>query len=92
MELLQLVVTEGIYFLDGYCFSLFEVDSQIDTWSVWRYCRLLPFFEHIQQVVIFLRDWVPYVLFFVVFLVFYRQLGANVDSFQLNFVVDFILS
>ena len=42
--------------------------------------------------VIFLRDRVPYVLVFAVFLVFYRQLGANVDRFQLNFVVDFIPS
>ena len=40
--------------------------------------------------VILLRDRVPYVLVFVVFLVFYRQLGANIDSFQLKFVVDFI--
>jgi len=60
--------------------------------SVWRYCRFLSFFEHIQQVVIFLMDRVPYVLVFVVFLVLYRQLDANVDSFQLNFVVDFITS
>jgi len=92
MELRQLVVTEGLYFLDEYCFSIFEVDSQVITWSVWRYCRLLPFFEHIQQVVIFLRDRVPYLLVLVLFLVCYRQLGANVDSFQLDLVVDFIPS
>jgi len=59
---------------------------------MWQYCRFLSFFEHIQQVVIFLSDRVPYVLVFVVFLVLYRQLGANVDSFQPNFVVDFIPS
>jgi len=92
MKLLQVIVTEGIYFLDGYRFSLFEVDAEIDTWSVWWYRRLFPFFEDIQQVVIFLRDRFPYVLVFVVFLVFYGQLGANFASFQLNFVVDFIPS
>jgi len=81
MEFLQLVVTEGVYFFYGYRFSFFQVDSWIDAWSVWPYIRFFPFFEHIQQVVVFLRDRVSYVLVFVVLLVFYRQLCANVDSF-----------
>jgi len=51
-----------------------------------------PFFEYIQQVVIFVSDSVSNVLVFVVLLVFYRQFCANVDSFQVNFLFDFILS
>jgi len=40
---------------------------------------------------VFPRDSVSHVLVFDVLFVFYRQFGANVDSFQLNFVFDFIL-
>jgi len=40
---------------------------------------------------IFSRDHVPDVQVFIVLFVFYRQLGTDVNSFWLNFVVDFIL-
>ena len=41
---------------------------------------------------IFLWNRVPDVLVLLVLFVFYRQFRANVDSFQLNFVFDFIPS
>jgi len=85
-----LVVTQGVYLLVGYRLSFFQIDSQIDARSVGRYCRFLSLFKYIQQVVIFSRDRVSHVLVIVVLFVFYRQFGANVDSFQLNFVFDFI--
>jgi len=52
----------------------------------------LYFLEGIQEVVIFSSYRVSYVMVFVVLFVFYRQFGANVDSFQLNFVFNFIPS
>jgi len=81
MELFLLVVTGGVYPFDGHRSSLFQVDSQVDAWPVRWYRRLSSFFKDIQQGVIFSGDPVSYVLVFVVFLVFYRQFGANVDSF-----------
>jgi len=92
MELFQLVVTESVYLLDGYCFSFLQVDSRINTWSVGWYCRFFFFFKYIQQVMIFSWNRVPDLLVFVIFFILYRQLCADVDSFQLNFVVDFVLS
>jgi len=50
------------------------------------------FFEYIQQVMIFLGNRVPNILVLIIFLVFYRQLGANVDCFVVNFVVEFVPS
>jgi len=41
---------------------------------------------------IFLGNHVPNILVLLVFLVFCRQLGANVDCFELNFVVDLVPS
>ena len=87
-----MVVTQGIYIFYGYRFSPLEVDSQVNARSVGRYNLLFSFFEDILQVVVFLRDHVAHVLVFVVLLVFYHQFGANVDSFQLNFIFDFIPS
>jgi len=41
---------------------------------------------------IFLGNRVPNILVLIVVSVFYRQLGANVDCFKLNFIVDLIPS
>jgi len=92
MELFQLVVTQGVYLFDGYFFSFFPVDSQINIWSVRWYCCFFTFFEYIPQVMLFSWDPVLDVLVLVVLLVLYHQLCANVDGSQLNFVFDFIPS
>jgi len=55
------------------------------------YCPFSSFFEYIQQVMISSSDRVPDILVFVMLFIFYCQLGADVDSFQLNLVVDFVL-
>jgi len=41
---------------------------------------------------IFLENRVLNILVLVVFLVFYRQVDADVNCFKLNFVVDLVLS
>jgi len=92
MELFQLIVTEGVYLLNWHWLSFVQVDSQVDTCLVGWYCPFFCFFELIQQVMIFLGNCVPNVLVFLVFFVFYCQLYAKVDSFQLNFVVGLISS
>jgi len=40
----------------------------------------------------FLGNRVPNILVLIVFLVSYRQLGADIDCFKLNFAVDLIPS
>jgi len=92
VEFLQLVVTQGIYLFDGYPLAFLQVNSQVEAQPVGRYPGLLSFFEYILQVVIFPGNCVSHVLVFVVLLIFDRRFGANVDSFQLNVVFDFITS
>jgi len=90
VEFPQLFVTQVVYLLDGYGLSIFQIDPHMDARSLGRYRRVLPLFEYIQQVVIMSRDRVSRVLVFFVLFLFYRPFGTNVDSFQLNFVFDFI--
>jgi len=85
-------VTQGIYFFHRYCLPFLQVDSQVDARPVGWYGRLFSFFEDIQLVVIFSGDCLSYILVFVVVFVFYCQFSPNVDSFQLNFIFDFIPS
>ena len=81
VECLQLVVTECLYLLDGYCLSFFPIDSEVDARSVEWYRRFFFLFNYVPQVVIFLRDPVSNVLVFVVLFVFYRHYRASVYSF-----------
>jgi len=41
------VVTEGVYLLDGYRLSFFQINSPIDAGLVRGYCRVVFFLKYI---------------------------------------------
>jgi len=59
---------------------------------IWGYCHFFSFFKYIEEVAVFSQDHLSDVFLFLVLFILDNKFCADVDSFQLNFVVDFIPS